>query len=180
MSRYLIVGTIATAVSLFIWQSLSNTVIPWHSAPMRQMTPAAVQAVHGAMPENGIYGANEGILVVMHAAPDMRDLTKEMGAPLARQIVIDLVVALALAAAVLRLQRRGALATGVTLSLAALAFAACLSLSEWNWYGYPFAFELANVADTTVQGFLAGLILGWLLRRFAVAESRPADALAAR
>lgn len=180
MLRYLLVGTIATAVALFVWQSVSNTVIPWHSAPMHPMTAAQVQAVHGAVPEKGLYGANEGILVVMNAAPDMRDLTKAMGAPLARQIVIDLFVALVLAFAVLRLPRTRALATGGTLALVALAISGFLELSNWNWYGYPFAFELSNVADATVQAFLAGWILAWAHGRFTAAASPAAEPVAAR
>jgi hypothetical protein len=175
MSRYLLVGTLATAVTLFVWQSISNTAIPWHSASMHPITPAAVQAVHTALPENGLYGANEGIIAVVHTTPDMRDLTKEMGLPLARQIVIDLLAALVLGAVVLRLPRRGALVTGVSLALVSAAFTTILSISDWNWYGYPFLFELVNVIDLAIQGLLAGLILGWAVGRFAPAEATTPD-----
>ena len=175
MSRYLLIGTLATALTLFVWQSISNAAIPWHSASMRPMTPGAVQAVHTVLPENGLYGANEGILAVVHTTPDMRDLTREMGVPLGRQLVIDLLAALVLGAVVLRLPRRGALATGVSLALASAAFTTMLSISDWNWYGYPFLFELVNVIDFAIQGLLAGLILGWALGRFAPAAAVAPD-----
>jgi hypothetical protein len=179
MTRYLLVGTLATAVTLFVWQSVSNAVLPWHAASMRQMTPAAIQAVHTALPENGLYGANQGILAVVHTTPDMRDLTREMGAPLGRQVVIDLVAALVLAAVVLRLPRRGALATGVSLALAAAAFTTIVCVSDGNWYGYPFSFELVNVIDLTIQGLIAGAILGWAAGRFApAAAAAPERAMA--
>ena len=167
MTRYLLVGTLVTAVTLFVWQALANTVIPWHSAPMRTTTAAQDAAIHGALPVNGMYYSLAGVLVVVNAAPDFHDRSREMGAPLARQFVIDIVIALLLAFVALRLPRRHkALETGITVALAAAAFAACLAISDWNWYGYPFAFALSNVADPAVQGFLAGVLLGWARHRF--------------
>ncbi len=167
MTRYLIVGTLVTAVTLFVWQALANTVIPWHSAPMQATTAAQDVALHGALPTNGLYYSKAGVLVVVNAAPDLHDRSKDMGPPLARQIVIDLVIAFLLAFAALRLPRRHkALATGITLALAAAGIATCLAISDWNWYGYPFAFALSNVADPVVQGFLAGLVLAWARRRY--------------
>ncbi len=175
MSRYLLVSTLVTTVSLFVWQSISNTVIPWHSAPMRELSPAAVAAVHGVLPANGMYFGKAGMLAIINVAADLHDRTGEMGVPLARQLAIDAVMALLLAFAVARLRRRPAAATGATLALVAAAIATCLAVSDWNWYGYPFAFALSNVADATVQGFLAGLVLAWAMRRFAPAEARPAE-----
>ncbi len=169
MWRYFLVGIVAATVTLYVWQSLSNGLLAWHSAPMREMSPASTLAVRDAVPGNGFYFAKEGILAVVNVTPDMRDRSKEMGAPLARQVLIDLVAVLLLAGALLRLPRRGPLAAGVTLALIATAFTTFLAISDWNWYGFPFAFALSNVADAAVQGFLAGLVLGWALRRFAPA-----------
>ena len=170
MFRFLLVGVVAATVALFVWQTISNTVIPWHSAPMHEMSPAAVLAVHDAVPGNGFYFAKQGMLAVINTAPDLRDRTGEMGVPLARQLLVDLVAVLLVAFAVLRLPRRGSLATGGTLALLAAAFSGFLAISDWNWYGFPFAFELSNVADIAIQGFLAGVILAWARRRFGPAH----------
>ncbi len=166
MTRYLLVGTLATTVTLFAWQAVSNAVIPWHSAPMRELGLAQSAAVHTALPANGFYFSKAGVLAVVNAAPDFHDRSKEMGLPLARQAIIDVVVALLLAFVVLRLPRRKPLIPAVTVALAAAAFSTILAVSDWNWYGYPFAFALSNVADPVVQGFLAGLVLAWARRRY--------------
>ena len=167
MTRYLVVGTIAATVTLFVWQAISNAALPWHAAAMREMPAATVQALHGALPGNGLYFAKQGMLAVVHTTPDLADRTQQMGIPLARQVVIDVLAALVLAFAVLRLPRAGALTTGGTVALAALAVSGILALSDWNWYGFPLAYALANVVDLTIQGFIAGFIFGWVLRRFA-------------
>ncbi len=169
MVRYFLIGVVAATVTLYVWQTISNGVLPWHSAPMTEMSPASTLAVRDAVPGNGFYFARQGILAVVNLTPDMRDRSKEMGLPLAREVVIDLIAALLLAGAVTRLPRRGPLAAGVTLALAAAAFTTFLAVSDWNWYAFPLNFELSNVADVTIQGFLAGLVLGWALRRFAPA-----------
>src|SRR5512140_2473116 len=109
MSRYVLIGTVAATVTLFLWQAISNAALPWHSAPMREMPAATVQALHTALPANGLYFARQGILAAMNTTPDMADRTQQMGLPLARQVVIDLLAALVLALAVLRLPRAGAL-----------------------------------------------------------------------
>ncbi len=178
MWRYFLVGVVAATVTLYVWQSISNGALGWHAAPMREMSPASSLAVRDAVPGNGFYFAREGILAVVNVTPDMRDRSKEMGVPLARQVVIDVSVALLLAAALLRLPRRGPLAAGVTLALAAAAFSTFLAISDWNWYAFPFLFELSNVADVAIQGFLAGLVLGWALRRFAPAPASAEGVLA--
>lgn len=179
MTRYLILGTVLTAVTLFVWQAIANTAIPWHSAPMRELSPAEGAAVHAALPANGFYFSKSGILAVVNAAPDFHDRSKEVGLPLARQVVIDLVIALLLAFAVLRLPRRKPLTSAITVALAAAAFATCLAVSDWNWYGFPLNFELSNVADLTVQGFLAGLLLAWARRRFVPVTVGPERLVAA-
>ncbi len=167
MTRYLLVGTLATTVTLFVWQALSNAVIPWHSTPMRELTPAEAAAVHAALPANSFYYSKAGILAVVDAAPDFHDRSREMGLPLARQAVIDVVAVLLLAFVVLRMPRRTRpLGLGATLAMAAAGIAVVLAISDWNWYGFPLNFELSNVADLAVQGFLAGLLLAWARRRY--------------
>ncbi len=166
MSRYLLLGTLAATVTLFVWQAISNAAIPWHAAAMRELPAASVQALHAGLPGNGLYFAKPGILAAVNTTPDMADRTQQMGLPLARQVVVDVLAALVLAFVVLRLPRAGAVATAETLALAALAVSGILALSDWNWYGYPLAYELPNVIDLTIQAFLAGLVFGWALRRF--------------
>ncbi len=178
MLRFFLIGVVATTVTLYVWQTISNGLLGWHAAPMREMSPASTLAVRDAVPANGFYFAKEGILAVVNVTPDMRDRSKDMGLPLARQVVIDLVAALLLAAAFTRLPRRGPLAAGVTLALIAAAFTTFLAISDWNWYAFPFLFELSNVADVTIQGFLASLVLGWALRRFAPAPKAAEGILA--
>src|SRR2546423_13028687 len=76
--KYLLYGTLAAGLTFFVWQTISNVAIPWHTATMSefQNSAAAVQAIKAAAPTNGVYFANQGILAAVAFTPDMADKTK--------------------------------------------------------------------------------------------------------
>ena len=90
--RFLLTGTAAAALTLFAWQTVSNTAIPWHNATMRafQNNDAAVRAIRAQTPENGVYFAPQGVLAAVSFTPDLADKTRAMGVMLVRQLLIDL------------------------------------------------------------------------------------------
>jgi hypothetical protein len=166
-TRFIAFGTVATVVTLFAWQSISNAAIPWHTATMRPFTngAAVVQAIRAGAPENGVYFSERGILAAVSLTPDLADKSQAMGPNFVKQAGIDLVVAVVLCLLVLRLPAAGPVKTGVTLGAAALAVASVIELSDWNWYGFAASYELVNVIDQTIAFFIAGLVLGAIRRR---------------
>jgi hypothetical protein len=171
-TRFLVVASLAGALALFVWQTASNTVIPWHEATLHTLADSAVvRQLRAAAPANGVYVAKEGVLAAIAIAPDFADRSTPaaMMPMMARQVAIDAVAMLVLALVLLRLQPRAPLVTGGTFALAGLAGGLLLQLSDWNWYGFALDYALVNAADHAVQFFLAGWLLETLRRRMPVA-----------
>jgi hypothetical protein len=171
--RFLLVGTLVTAIALFAWQSISNTIIPWHMATMREFAnnDAVVQAVRANAPENGVYFSPQGILASVKLTPNVIDRTALIGQMLGTQFVIDLAVAFLLALVALRLRPTTTVGTATALGTAGLAGSMLIELSNWNWYGFSLSWTTVNVVDHTIQWFLAGLVLAALMRRLAPAAT---------
>lgn len=176
--RTLLVGTLVTALSLFVWQSLSNAVIPWHTLAMKTFAndSAAVRSIHAAAPANGLYFSPRGVLMVTAFTPDLADKSAAMGTPLARQLVLDVVAAFILALVVARLVAPAPLATGTRLGLVGLSAGLIACMSNWNWYGYPVPFEVVNTIDLAINLFIAGALLAWFARRGATATAPATNA----
>jgi hypothetical protein len=171
--RFLLVGTVVTAIALFAWQSISNTVIPWHMATMREFAnnDAVVQAVRANAPENGVYHSAQGILAAVALTPNLIDKTTLIPQMLGKQFMINLAVAFLLALVVLRLRPTTTLGTATALGTAGLAGSVLIEVSNANWYGFPLPWSTVNVIDHTIQWFLAGLVLAALMRRLAPAAA---------
>ena len=165
--RTLLVGTLATALALFVWQSISNAAIPWHQLSMKTFAndTAAARTIASIAPENGLYFSPRGAIMVRSFTPDLADKSQAMGPMLARQIVLDVVAAFLLALVVARLAAPAPMAAGTLLGLAGLGAGIIAWMSDWNWYGYPAAFEVVNTVDLGINLFLAGALLAWFARR---------------
>lgn len=167
-ARYLTVGTLLTALALFVWQSLSNAAIPWHEASMQTFAndSAAMQAIRDVAPTNGLHFSPRGLVMVTSFTPTLADQSQNMAAQLGRQVVLDLVAAFVLALVVARLAAAPPLRTGLLLGLAGLGAGIISRMSDWNWYAFPPSWELVNTVDLGLNLFLAGLVLAWCARRF--------------
>jgi hypothetical protein len=166
--KYLLYGTLAAGLTLFVWQTISNVAIPWHEATMKEFTnnDAVVQAVHAAAPANGMYYSHQGIIAAVSFTPDMADKSKApMTANLVKQVVIDLVAALLLCLLVARTGVGRKRDTALTLALAALAAGIIKEMSDWNWYGFSASYGIVNLIDLTIQFALAGIVIAWVYKR---------------
>lgn len=187
-ARFLLVGTLVCAIVLFVWQSLANTLIPWHEANMREFrdADAFVRTLRASAPENGVYWAEQGVLAAIRMTPDLADQSSDeaMMPLLVRQLALDVVIALLLCMLVLRVSAATPLGIASTLALAGFTTSLLTELSNWNWYGFTAGWSLVNVADHTIGFFLAGLTLGalletkWLRPRGTTAEAPGARAAA--
>jgi len=165
--RFLLRGTVAAALALFTWQSVSNVVLPWHKLTMREFpdNAGAVAAIRSQTPENGVYFSPQGVLAAVSFTPDLADKTQAIGRLIGRQLLIDLAAALVLSVLVSRLAAARPLQVATTLGLAGLGTAAIAHWSDWNWYGFATGYAAVNTVDLTLNLFLAGWVLGSLKRQ---------------
>ncbi|MDB4869369.1 MAG: hypothetical protein JWL97_373 [Gemmatimonadales bacterium] len=163
----LLYGTLAAAITLFVWQTISNVAIPWHAATVKAFTSdaAAVQAIRVVAPTNGVYAAPEGILAAVSLTPDMADKSKSMGPNMAKQIVIDLIAALLLSLVVGHIGVGRKRDVALNLGLAGLAAGIIKEMSDWNWYGFSASYAIVNEIDLAIQFALAGIVIAWIYKR---------------
>jgi hypothetical protein len=123
--KYLLYGTLAAGIALFVWQTISNVAIPWHQATIKTFTnnAAAVDAIRANTSGNGVYTAPQGIIAAVSFTPDVADKTKAMGPNMAKQMVIDLVAALLICILVARIGVGRKRDTALTLALAGVIIA---------------------------------------------------------
>ena len=166
--KLLTVGTLAGALTLFGWESLSNTALPWHMATMRSFADsnAVVDAIRAQAPANGLYIDRRGVIAAIAFEPDMKDKAALLGPMMARQVGLNIAVALVLLLAMQRLPRLTAAGYGAAFATAAFAISLSTFVSNWNWYGYPAAWTAVQVVDRTIGFALMGLALGGLLNRW--------------
>ena len=168
-AKVLVLGSLAGALALFGWETLSNTAIPWHMATMKSFpdSTAAVQALRAQAPENGLYFDSRGVVAVVAMTPEMTDKTSMMGLMIGRQLVLDLAVAFILLVAMLRLPRLTTAQYAAAFAVVTFALSASTFISNWNWWGYPAAWTAVQVVDRTIGFTLLGLTIGGLLNRWA-------------
>ena len=176
-AKFLVVGILAAALTLYVWQVISNVALPWHEATMHMWegatNDAVVQAMRTHAPENGVYFSGNGVLAAISFAPDFSDKSQNMGPMMAKQVGIDIVVAFLLVLVLARTIAMTPVRTGIAFALAGLAAGAVTELSNWNWYGFDLAFTLVNVIDLAIMWFLAGLVLAMVRRRFGTTAEEP-------
>ena len=165
--KYLLYGTLAAGLTLFVWQTISNVALPFHEMTIKPFTnnAAVVEAIRAGISGNGVYFAPQGLVAAVSFTPDMADKTKAMGGNLVKQAVIDLVVALLLCILVARIGVGRKRDTALTLALAALAAGILKELSDWNWYGFSASYATVNLIDLAIQFALAGIVIAWLYKR---------------
>ena len=168
--RSLLACTVAGAIVLFAYQSVSHVAVPWHEMTMRPLadsTAAGAKALRAQVPDNGMYFNAYGVFMAVALTPDVADKTKMMGPMLARQLGLNLIVVLLLCLLVSRLSSREPLAIASGTALAGLASAVVLELSNANWYGFTLNYALVNVVDTAIGFFVTGWVIGALAKRLA-------------
>lgn len=167
--RSLVLSIVVGTIVLFVWQSISNAAIPWHTKTEKTLTDtsvAAARALRAQMPTNGVYFSRYGLLAAVNMTPDMQDQSKNMGPALARQLAIDLAVAWMLVLLALRTRDpRTAVGYAGVAAFAGLAGALVIQLSDWNWYGFSFPFACVNIIDTTISFWITGWVIGFMMLR---------------
>jgi hypothetical protein len=166
--KYLLYGTLAAGLTFFVWQTISNVAIPWHTATMSefQNPSAAVQAIRAAAPTNGVYFANQGVIAAVAFTPSMADKTQISMVPnMSKQLALDLVAALVLCFVVASMGARRKRETVTLVAMAGFAAVMIKELSDWNWYGFSASYALVNIVDQTIGFALAGLVIAAIYKK---------------
>jgi len=170
--KVFLLGTLLGALALFAWETVSNAAIPWHMTTYRSFTDttAVVQVIRANAPENGMYIDSRGVVAAVAFLPDLKDRTSLLGVMLARQFVLDIVVALVMLLALQRLPRATTSQYAVAGALVGLAVAAAVLVSDWNWYGFGASWALVNTIDRGIGFGILALVLGAVMNKWAPRE----------
>jgi hypothetical protein len=165
------ISAAAGTIAMFAWQSVSQTVIPWHAATMHEVadtTATAIPAIRQLARTNGVYFSRYGTLMAVRIAPNNADqaTTAAMGPMLGMQAAVDLLVVVALCFFVGFLADRSPLGAAKAMALAGFAMIAVQELAMSIWYGFTLSWSIVSIADQTISFFLTGLVIGALMRRF--------------
>jgi hypothetical protein len=169
--RALAVAAVAGTVALFVWQGLSESVLPWHAATMVEMsdtTASAVSAVRAIAPDNGVYFSRYGALMAVRIAPDNSDQTRSIGPMMIRQAAVDFLVVAALCLLATLLYDQSPLGIAKVMAIAGFAMIVVQEMSMVIWYGFTAAWAAVNIADQTISFFLTGLVIGAVFKRLGV------------
>ena len=176
--KLLVLGSLAAGFALFVWQTVSQVVLPWHSATMTEFTnaPQVVSAIRAGAPQNGMYFAGQGVLAAVSFTPTMADKTSGefMGPMLAKQFVTNLVIAALLCLLLLRMPHMTPASGARTAAIAGAAAALTVHVSNWTWYGFSPIYVLVNSIDLVIGWSIVGLVLGVIIQRMTRATT-PAD-----
>lgn len=169
-ARALGISAAVGTITMFAWQSVSQTVLPWHGATMQEVsdtTATAIPAIRQLAKSNGVYFSRYGALIALRIAPDRSSQTSmaAMAPMLAKQAGIDLVVVTALCLLVGFLVDRSPLGVAQAMALAGFAMITVQELAMANWYGFTYSWAAVYIADQTISFFLTGLVVGALMLR---------------
>lgn len=171
-AKHLLLAGLAGGLTLFGWETISNTALPWHMATMRQFSDsnAVVQAIKANAPTNGVYVDLRGVIAAVSFTPDMADRSTLIGGMIGRQLVLDLAVAFILVLAFQRLPRATTRQYAWGCGVAALVVGASILVSNWNWYGFSVSWTVVNLIDRVIAYTLVGLVIGGLCNRWGTAR----------
>lgn len=167
-AKRFVLGTLAGALTLFAWETISNTLIPWHAPTMRTFADsnAVVQTIRANAPHNGMYVDARGVVAAVSFTPDAKDRSTLLGLMLGRQLALDVVVALVVLLAYQRFPRMSTSAYALVTGALALAVSASIVGSDWNWYGFGASWTIVTLVDRTIGYALLGLVLGALMNKW--------------
>ena len=161
-ARYLFSAALLGGVVSFGWGFFSHAVLPGAKPASFADSTAVVQTVKANAPANGIYFDGRGLFAVVAFRPDLSQKFTNPVLPMAKQLVIEIAVALVLAWVLLRLPGLSVLQTAILLAIVGLAAAMEELLPMKVWFGFPRANTAMEAIDLIMGWFLLGAVLGWL------------------
>src|SRR2546423_5615555 len=93
-ARAIAISAAAGTIAMFAWQTVSQTVIPWHAATMQEIsdtTAKSIPSIRQLAKTNGVYFSRYGALFAVRISPDHADqmTSAAMEPMLAMQAAVD-------------------------------------------------------------------------------------------
>ena len=175
--RFLVVGTLAATLVMFVWQTVSNAALPWYRSQMLRFgdEPTMLAALRASAPHNAIYYSPRGVVAITSIEPGVDDKATLLVPMMERQLLVDVVAVLGLCVLIGRLPEAGVVRTGVTFALAAAVVTLVIEGSNAIWYGFPRRWAEVSVVDQAISFFLAGATLRAIWRKTAPRVEEPRD-----
>ena len=194
--RRILAAAVVGGVVVFTWGAVAHMVTPLGMAGMKLLPreDATIQALHGSIPQNGLYifpaqgvtSKDEAVQkawlekyrrgptgMLVYQATGSEPMTGRM---LGVELFSDLVAALIAALLVSWMAVTYPVRVAAVFLLALFEFFS-LSLGYWNWYGFPPAYIGAELVTEAVGWLLAGLVIARLVPgRLHGVGARPAAA----
>lgn len=159
--KSLLLGTLLGGLTLFVWGSLTHTLLIPEPVTELKDAKATLDYVTANAPKAGTYMDRRGVLVVNAMRADRSDKSQDMGPELLAELASNFVQAALLFFVFRRLEPSGAMrraCLGATLGLAGWVG---LTVSWWNWYGLSPLLIAQDAIDAAVGCALAALVLRW-------------------
>jgi len=128
-----------------------------------------LDAVRAQTNGNGVYIDPRGVFLALSLRPDLADKSQNMGRYLAVEGVTNLAQGFLLALVLLQVKPKTVLGYAVFGLLVGLVAWVGIDVSLWNWYGFSGTLTLFDLLDMPVGCGLAGLVLGWMIRKWKLA-----------
>jgi hypothetical protein len=172
-ARALIIGAIAGAIALFCWGAVSHMVAPWAKtwvAPFPGDATAVTEQLKSLAPASAVYYDPHGYFLAAAPLADGGDKTKLMGSMLGMEFAQNLFVGLILAGLLVAFRTRSLYRQALLCATMGLAAAIDIHMSQFTWYGFAWHFTLPAMIDIVVGWFLAGIAIGWVLKKWGPKE----------
>ena len=164
--KFPVVGAIVGGIVLFMWGAVTHMLLP---QPLHSFKDegAVTQVIRANAPENGVYFSTRGVFASVALLPDLSDKAQNITPNLLRQLGTDTCAALLLCFVLRGLRGKSVLAGAGWLALVGFAAFLLKIVPYWNWYGFPSSFIAMEMLDLVGKLFLAGLVLGGLMKKLA-------------
>jgi hypothetical protein len=182
--RSIVLPALFATIAVYIWMTISWTVIPWHAHEIKPIPESAITQLTTGLTEKGIYNypgypaedtdaaMNEmvekyrrgPIVSFMVYNPEGTELMR----PGQFIIMFFMIFAAALIAAYLltrTLHYKTTFSQRVIFVTLMGVFAALLGpLTDWNWWMYPTSYSVGVAVDMVITWLIGGFVLAWRIR----------------
>ena len=169
-NKLMVYGCLLGGVVIFVWGAVSHMVIFHEPLKPFPNSPAVMEFVQANAPVNGEYFDPRGVLMSVSLLPDKGDKSLLMGKYMAVELVSNMIQALLLLYVLSKAKPAGVFAAGQFAGWLGLLAWLAIVFSYWNWYGFSLTWVALDFVDTVFGWFLAGLALGWLMKKWSPAQ----------
>jgi MFS family permease len=164
--KFYLLATLLGGIVIFVWSAFAHMAIPGWESVMHELPneQAVVDAMKSAGVQNGMYYGTQGVFLVTFFGQGMADGVG-MSSYMILEFISDALLALVLAWLLTHSHARGTSKFAFFAVMVGLTGWLNVNLSNWNWYHFPFGYVLMEALDQIVGLFLAGLLIGWLIKR---------------